>query len=97
MPYFPVIQKYGQLPASMLQRQLPEFYMQDFSIIGLQVSDCDRAMMILDQHDFPLKQFPDAVEVAIDGPLRMHEAITLLRESGLDCEIADVAEGIYQG
>lgn len=97
MAFFPIIQKHGRSPAATLHRQLPDFYMEDFSILGLQVSDCDHAVRILDQHQFPLKKWEQGIEVDIQGSLHVQDVISLLRSQGLECEIADVADGMYQG
>jgi hypothetical protein len=97
MAYFPVIQKHSRALSAAHHRPLPDFYMADFSILGFRVSDCDRAIQILNQHHFPLKRIHDGVEVGVDGPGQIQEAVRLLKGGGLDCDIADVAEGLYQG
>jgi hypothetical protein len=97
MAYFPIINKHGRSPVASLHRQLPTFYMEDYSIIGFKVCDCDHAVRILDQHQFPLKYIEQGVEVRIDDPLHIKEVISLLKSQGLECEIADVADAMYQG
>lgn len=97
MAYFPIIQKYDRSPAITINRQLPEFYMEDFSILGFKVSDCDIATRILDNHQYALRREEKGVEVEIKGPSYMHDVLQLLKGNGLECEIADVAEGMYQG
>jgi len=72
-------------------------YMEDFSVIGLRVDDCDHAVRILDQYRFDLKRADGSIEVYVDQASRMHEVMQLLENNGLGCELADVAEGIYQG
>jgi hypothetical protein len=97
MAYFPIVQKHGRIPVTTLYRKLPEFYMEDFSILGFKVSDCDIAIRILDNHQYPLKQEEEGIEVELNGPSHMHDVLQLLRGNGLECEIADVAEEMYQG
>ena len=97
MAYFPILQKNSTFLFGTHHRQMPKFYMEDFSILGFQVSDCDRAIRILDQHHIPLKRAQDAIEVGIEDPSHMHEIMQLFKDGGLECEIADVAQGMYQG
>ena len=78
-------------------RQLPDFYMEDFSILGFRVNDCNQAIRLLGQHDFSLKYTDGGIEVAIERVSRVHDFMQLLNDSGLECEIADVAQGMYQG
>lgn len=97
MAYFPIVQKNDRPVATTGNRQLPDFYMEDFSVIGLRVDDCDHAVRILDQYRFDLKRANGSIEVYVDQASRMHEVMQLLENNGLGCELADVAEGIYQG
>lgn len=75
MAYFPLIQKDGGALSATHHRRLPRFYMADFSVVGLKVNDCDRAIRILDQHQFPLKRIQAGVEVGIDGPAHLLEVV----------------------
>ena len=97
MAFFPIIQKHGWPLATVTHRRLPDFYMEDFSVLGFQVSDCDHAVRILDQHHFPIKHAEQGVVVGIQDPLHIHNVMSLLRSQGLRCEIADVADAMYQG
>jgi hypothetical protein len=97
MPYYPIVQKKDQPEATAGHRQLPIFYMEDFSVLGLRVNSCDHAIQILDRHAVSLKRADGSLEVEIEKTSRMHEVIQLLNDNGLECELADVAEGMYQG
>ena len=97
MAHYPIVEKNGLPVATAGQRQLPVFYMEDFSVLGFRVNDCDRAVRILDRHAFNLKRSGGSVEVDVQPVARIQEVMQLLKENGLECEFADVAEGIYQG
>lgn len=97
MAYYPIIQKYCRPVATAGHRPLPIFYMADFSVIGLRVNDCDHAIRSLGQHSFALKRANGIFEVGIESATQMREVMLLLNGNGLECEIADIAEEMYQG
>jgi hypothetical protein len=97
MAHYPIVEKNDRPEALAGLRQLPAFYMEDFSVLGLRVNDCDRAICILDRHAFTLKRTGGNIEVDVQPAARIQDVIRLLEDNGLECEIADVAEGIYQG
>jgi hypothetical protein len=97
MAYYPIVRKHDRPAAAAGHQLLPTFYMNDFSVIGLRVKDCERAVRMLDQHAFSLKQVEGTLLVKIETASRMHRAMQLLNAEGLECEIADIAETMYQG
>jgi hypothetical protein len=97
MAYFPIVPKTDRTTERLIRRQLPAFYMEDYSVLGLRVNDCGRAVRIMERHAFSIRRVAGGVDVDIAGASRMHELIQLLEGNGLDCEIADIAVEIYQG
>lgn len=97
MAPYPIVNRNDRPLATAGHRQLPDFYMEDFSVIGFRVNDCDHAVRVLDQHAFALRRSNGSITVEINRASQMHEAMKLLNDNGLQCELADVAEGIYQG
>jgi hypothetical protein len=97
MAHYPIVEKKDRPAALAGIRQLPAFYMEDFSVLGFRVNDCDRAVRILDRHAFTLTRTEGSVEVDVQPAARIQEVMQLLKGNGLECEIADVAEGMYQG
>ncbi len=97
MAYYPIVQKNDRPAETSGHRQLPTFYMEDFSVMGFRVNDCGHAIRVLDRHAFSLKRAGGSIEVDITGVSQMHEVMQLLNGDGLECEIADIAEGMYQG
>jgi hypothetical protein len=97
MAYYPIVQKNDRPVATSGHRLLPIFYMEDFSVVGFRVNDCDHATRVLDRHAFSLKRAGGCIEVDIARSSQMLDVMQLLNGNGLECEIADIAEGIYQG
>lgn len=97
MKYYPIVQKDQHFTASPGSRQLPLFYMTDFSVLGFRVSDCRQAANILDRHAYPLRHASGGIEVALDAASRFRDVLELLTGNGLTCDIADIADDIYQG
>lgn len=85
-----------ELPG-MPDTPLPEFYMEDFTILGLLVSRCDEAVRILKDSAFNVVQTSGGAEVVIQDSDHMQRAFSVLNDRGIDCELADVAEQMYQG
>lgn len=97
MPYYPIVSRNQRQMQAVDHRPLPKFYMEDFSILGLRVSDCRRTAQVLDAHSFSLKHSDGSMAVNIEPAARIENVMQLLRENGVACEIADVAQGMYQG
>lgn len=97
MAYFPIIQKNDRHVATAGHRQLPAFYMEDFSVLGFRVNDRHQAARVLDRHAYGLKRTDNCIEIEINELARVNDVLQLLNKNGLACEIADVAVGIYQG
>lgn len=97
MAYFPIVHKKDTMAAGALSGRLPTFYMEDFSVLGLRVNDCEQAIRILDRHSFTVRQMRGNTAVDIDTAVQMQAVVQLLADNGLDCEIGDLVDGIYQG
>ena len=76
--------------------ELPLFYMSDWSMVGLVVSDCDRAVRVLDNR-FPLIRGLQGTEVLADGVRGFVDIIDALKTAGIECGVSDVVSQIYQG
>ena len=97
MAYYPILHKRDRLEGAIAQQAMPTFYMQDYTVLGFRVDDCDRALEILDRHAFTVRHDYRNKGVEIDSAERLRAVMQLLEDNGLRCEIADIAEGIYQG
>ena len=77
--------------------QLPDFYMNDFTRLGLRVDPCDTAVHVLEANRYGLLRSRDGLQLNLEGADQMRTVVALLEDSGVSCEILDVAEAIYQG
>ena len=77
--------------------RLPLFYMNDFSRLGLRVHPCDAALRLLAEHHYGLVRSQYGHSVSLEQAAQLPELVELLARRGIACEIADVAETIYQG
>ncbi|HOV85250.1 MAG TPA: hypothetical protein PLM79_02745 [Syntrophobacteraceae bacterium] len=78
-------------------RELPDFYMTDYSVWGLLVDNPREVLQLLDEHGFRVIRKPGAMEVEIDGFTRVHEIVRLFSAAGIAFEMADLVDGVYQG
>jgi len=76
---------------------LPDFYMNDFTRLGLRVHPCDDAVRVLEENHYGLIKTIDGFHVTLEGADQMRHVVALFKEGGIFCEILDVAEAIYQG
>ena len=97
MGYHPIVNKDQRQMEGLRSHELPQTYMEDFSVLGFRVDDCERALEILDQASFGLMQSQNGVQVEIESASRMKDVVELLQANGLACEVADIAQGMYQG
>ena len=71
--------------------------MEDYSVLEWRVNDSERAVRVLTGHGFKVRHAARVAEVGIDTAVRMQAAMHVLTENGVDCEMADIADGLYQG
>ena len=77
--------------------RLPVFYMNDYTRLGLRVHPCDEALRVLEENRYGLIQDDDGVQVALEGAAQIQTVVQLLNDHGVHCEMADVADQVYQG
>ena len=77
--------------------ELPMFYMNDYSKVGLQVSSYEEALNIFRRHRYLLSEHLSWAELVIHKTNDIPAVVRLLWDNGIDCQIADLATCIYQG
>ena len=101
MRFLPLVAKPGIQGLSssdaVFTGSLPAFYMNDYSVMGLRVSDCDAAFALLADRRYAVTHRQGGRGVAIRSAADIQRIVGLLAKNGLDAEVADVAEQIYQG
>jgi hypothetical protein len=71
--------------------------MNDYSLLGLLVSDLDLAHQVLADQHLAVERKAGYLEISIDRPGRMPEIVSLLDRNGISSGITDIADQIYQG
>lgn len=76
---------------------MPDFYMADFSLLGLMVDDYDRTLSLIRTRSLPLKKTSAGVEFPFKHSDQLQTLVCFLQSSGINCGISDIADQIYQG
>ena len=97
MGILPVLQQGKDTPVCLATVNLPDFYMSDYSVLGLEVVNLDRTYRVLADKDFAVDRKSEHLEVSIDNAAQMSKLVNLLNQSGIDCSITDIIDQVYQG
>ena len=97
MKALPVLQQGRDVPGCLSNDDLPDFYMADYSVLGLLVASLDRTYQVLEDKDFAVHKKSDHFEVSVDSADQMSEIVNLLSQNGIDCALADIVDQVYQG
>lgn len=97
MGSIPVLQQGRDEPVCLAASDLPDFYMEDYSRLGLLVASLDRAYEVLVDHDFAMHQKSEHFEITVERAHQMSEIVNLLSQNGIDCVMADIVSQVYQG
>ena len=97
MGALPVLQHGRDVPVCLAHNHLPDFYMADYSVLGLWVTDLDSAYQIFKDKGFSVHRKSDHLELKIQGAWQISEIVNLLAEDGTECGIADIIDQVYQG
>jgi len=97
MGTLPILQQGQTRQVCMSNDALPDFYMSDYSVLGLLVGNLAKAHQILEDHKFEVIHTSDHLQVRIDRADQMYEIMNLLDQSGIDCGVADIIDQVYQG
>ena len=76
---------------------IPDFYMSDYSLLGLMVDDYERTLKLLNDKHLPLKWTTSGVEFPFRHSGQLQDLVLFLQSKGINCGLSDVAEQIYQG
>ena len=76
---------------------LPLDYMSDHYVVGILVREFDEATLILELQKWPIAKTEEGVEVSVEDAAQMEEIFRSLKGFGLDFEIADILQQVYQG
>lgn len=77
--------------------QLPLFYMNDHSRLGLRVDACHEARRALTENHYEVVQDDEGLHVVIENAAQVPAIVALLEGRGVACEVVDLIEQAYQG
>ena len=77
--------------------RLPLFYMNDYSRLGLRVASCEDARRVLAENRFRVVDDDEGSHVALANAAEVQSAVALLNRRGVACDVADLADQLYQG
>ena len=77
-------------------RPLPLFYMEDFSILGITVTDYPTAQAFLRQTGYTIIARPGGGDINLQHISHLPKLLKQLNEHGIDATVSDVADTIYQ-
>lgn len=97
MIVLPVLQQGRDMPVCLSNEDLPDFYMEDYSVLGLLVANLDRAHQVLADKNYAIHKKQDHLKVQFDGVDQLSEVVNLFSQNGIDCGIADIIDQVYQG
>lgn len=97
MPKIILLGDNGQDKALFLQNHdLPAFYMEDFTILGFTVQQPETAELLLRQAGYKLHDDRCGATIEIDNYLEIPVIRDLLQEAGLQVELGNIADTLYQ-
>jgi hypothetical protein len=77
-------------------RELPNNYMGDFTLMGFVVDRYHEALTVLTQSRFRLDSQEEGSDISIDTPLDLEEIKNLLSANNIRCDYSDIADTLYQ-
>jgi len=80
----------------LASRPLPDFYMEDYSIVGILVEDFQPVEALLRKSGYTVVTRPGGGEVGLDTIADLPGILAELRRHGFAADVGDVADTIYQ-
>ena len=78
-------------------RLLPQFYMEDYTVLGLRVENLAAARLVLEANGFRTFQNQGYTELSINQKDQLPHVIQLLNSNGISSVITDIVDQVYQG
>ena len=77
-------------------RELPNNYMGDFTLMGFVVDRYQEALTLLTKFSYRLDEQEGGTDICIDSPLDLQEIKALLTANNIRCDFSDIADTLYQ-
>ena len=83
--------------AYLSDKPMPDFYMGDYSILGLLVEKFEDAVRLLRENGYAIERKKSGVEVGIANPVHIKNIFQIFHENRLRFEMEDIVAQVYQG
>jgi hypothetical protein len=77
-------------------RELPDNYMGDFTLMGFVVDRYQDALALLAHSSFRLDEQQGGADICINTPQDIQEIKAILTANDIRCDFSDIADTIYQ-
>ena len=77
-------------------RELPDNYMGDFTLMGFVVDRYHEAFKLLTSAGYRLDEQQGGADIYVDTPLQLPEILNLLAANNIHCDFSDIADTLYQ-
>lgn len=94
MGLLPIVEKGKRVSCKV---DLPLFYMNDFSRLGLEVKGLTQAARALEAVGYRVRQDGKGLALEIDGQERLAGIFAVLTEHRVEYEFSDLVSCVYQG
>lgn len=92
-----LVERHAKARAEYLaSRPLPDFYMEDYSIVGILVEDFQPIETLLRKNGYPVVARPGGGEVGLHNIADLPGVLAELHRQGFAADVGDVADTIYQ-
>jgi hypothetical protein len=93
----PIVSNESNTTLCLANSSLPTFYMEDYTVLGLRVENLGAAARLLEKNGIALLKKAGNIELFVEQKDQIPHIIQLLNANGVACDIADIAEHVYQG
>ena len=97
MPRLPIVSTETNTAICLPNSLLPTFYMEDYTVLGLRVGNLGAVVQLLEKNGIALHKKSAYIELSVEQRDQIPHIIQLLNANDIPCEIADIAEHLYQG
>lgn len=77
-------------------RELPNNYMGDFTLMGFVVDRYQEALTLLTKSSYQLDEQEGGTDICFNSPLELQEIKALLTANNIKCDFSDIADTLYQ-
>lgn len=77
-------------------REIPDNYMEDFTLLGLIVDHYQEARDLLSNEAYPFCDKAYSLELHLNSPADIRSIKKLFETNGITCTMSDIADSLYQ-